>query len=439
MNDPTPISVVIASHGRPGHLLRCLTALRFQAYPRVEVVVVSDRAGLAALRDHPASGCLKTLRFDEENLSRARNLGVKLASGDIVAFIDDDAVAEPTWLSFLSLPLRSEGAAAAVGAVRGRNGISFQSCTPWIDRTAQSYDSGTSAAPSPTPDGAVPKLVGTNMAVRREVLVALGGFDEALRFFLEDADLSLRLSDKGHRVAFAPDAQVLHAFAESTRRTKDRRPLTLFEIGRSLAIFLRKHAEPGAVAAARACFREDERRRAISHMIRGTLGPDEVAPLLATFEAGIEEGTAAEAAPRVDWGTPPAFLPFPTLRPDGRAAGWPSESRGGASRGRRTCRDAHGVRPDDPLSSRGLRLSRILDTVRGALWSVGPQRTAPSIRDARGTGPGGVGPYSSAQNSIRRHNPVTNPMDKPATFCRGGLWSLTFPERSRSTEGLFLE
>jgi GT2 family glycosyltransferase len=317
LNDPTPISVVIASHGRPGHLLRCLTALRFQAYPRVEVVVVSDRAGLAALRDHPASGCLKTLRFDEENLSRARNLGVKLASGDIVAFIDDDAVAEPTWLSFLSLPLRSEGAAAAVGAVRGRNGISFQSCTPWIDRTAQSYDSGTSAAPSPTPDGAVPKLVGTNMAVRREVLVALGGFDEALRFFLEDADLSLRLSDKGHRVAFAPDAQVLHAFAESTRRTKDRRPLTLFEIGRSLAIFLRKHAEPGAVAAARACFREDERRRAISHMIRGTLGPDEVAPLLATFEAGIEEGTAAEAAPRVGWGTPPAFLPFPTLRPDG--------------------------------------------------------------------------------------------------------------------------
>jgi GT2 family glycosyltransferase len=316
LNDPTPISVVIASHGRPGHLRRCLTALRFQAYPRFEVVVVADGAGLSALRDDPAAEYLKTLRFDEENLSRARNLGVAQASGDIVAFIDDDSVAEPTWLSFLSQPLRSDGAAAAVGAVRGRNGISFQSRTPWIDRTAQSFESDTAEAPSPIPGGAVPKLVGTNMAVRREALVSLGGFDERLRFFLEDSDLSLRLADAGHVVAFAPTAQVLHAFAESTRRTKDRRPLTLFEIGRSLAIFLRKHAGTGEVAAATARFLEAERRRVIAHMIRGTCGPEDVAPLLATFEAGVEEGKAAPDLQRADWGIPPEFLPFPALRPD---------------------------------------------------------------------------------------------------------------------------
>jgi hypothetical protein len=153
------------------------------------------------------------------------------------------------------------------------------------------------------------------MAVRRDVLVALGGFDEALRFFLEDADLSLRLADAGHSVAFAPDAQVLHAFAESKRRARDRRPLTLFEIGRSLAIFLRKHAEPGAIAAATARFRENERRRAIMHMVRGTCGPEDVGPLLATFEAGFEDGTALRAAQRPDWGVPPGFFPFPGLRP----------------------------------------------------------------------------------------------------------------------------
>jgi GT2 family glycosyltransferase len=315
LSDPTPISVVIASHGRPGHLRRCLTALRFQSYPRFEVVVVADEAGLSALRDHCALPFLKTARFNEENLSRARNIGVAQASGDIVAFIDDDAVAEPTWLSFLSQPLRSEGAAAAVGAVRGRNGISFQSRTPWVDRTAQSFEPGTSPTPSAVPDGAVPKLVGTNMAVCREVLVSLGGFDESLRFFLEDADLSLRLREAGYGVAFAPDAQVLHAFAESSRRAKDRRPLTLFEIGRSLAIFLRKHAEASNIPDAVARFREDERRRAITHMVRGTLGPEDVGPLLATLDAGIEDGFAARAARGEERGNPPGFVAFPGLDP----------------------------------------------------------------------------------------------------------------------------
>ncbi|MCB2123539.1 MAG: glycosyltransferase, partial [Rhodobacteraceae bacterium] len=56
----------------------------------------------------------------------ARNLGLAAAAGEIVAFIDDDAVPEPRWLARLTAPFADPGIAAAGGFVVGRNGISFQ-------------------------------------------------------------------------------------------------------------------------------------------------------------------------------------------------------------------------------------------------------------------------------------------------------------------------
>lgn len=71
-------------------------------YDDFEIVVVANAKGLAALDGF--KGKIKTVQFDDANISMARNIGIAHSAGEIVAFIDDDAVPEPTWLTYLITP-----------------------------------------------------------------------------------------------------------------------------------------------------------------------------------------------------------------------------------------------------------------------------------------------------------------------------------------------
>ncbi|MFD2439008.1 glycosyltransferase family 2 protein [Paracoccus kondratievae] len=94
-------SVVVISRHRPQALARCLTTLADQTHPRLEVVLVADPASVGIRPDLP----LKRVVFDRANVSAARNEGLALAAGEVVLFIDDDALAEPGWAEALAAPL----------------------------------------------------------------------------------------------------------------------------------------------------------------------------------------------------------------------------------------------------------------------------------------------------------------------------------------------
>lgn len=307
MDEPR-ISVVVVSLGRPEELRRCLIGVAQLDYGPFEIVVVSDAEGLEVTARLPFAAAIKRKEVSEPNISRARNLGAACAGGEILAFIDDDAVPEPTWLRSLAGPFAG-AADAAVGYVRGRNGIGFQSRADAISPMGVTVP--TSAPPAAAvpicPDGFVPKLIGTNMAIRRDVLRRLGGFDESFRFYLEDSDLSLRLAAAGSAVTAVPAAEVHHSFAASPRRAANRAPRDLTDIGRSLALFLRKHAEVQDRTSASAVAREEERRRLLRHMVDGTLEPGDVSRILSTFDAGFDEGLAARHSEPLDIGAPPRF------------------------------------------------------------------------------------------------------------------------------------
>lgn len=286
-------SVVVASNGRPEWLARCLKGLRHLDYPVFEVVVVADTPSLMALADDPVLALCKTVTFDAEHLAEARNAGIAVAAGEVVAFIDDDAVPEPNWLIHHARALETTGAGASVGFVRGRNGLTFQSQAASVDAEAETHAEPAPEAatcPAVLPGRAI-KLVGTNAAIRRDCLLAVGGYDPAFRFYLEDSDISLRLASIGVGLAVAPLAEVHHAFAASGRRTSRRMPRRLFEIGRSTALFLRRH--PGLVAAEmKDRMDRRERRRLLRHMVRGTCEPRDVARLLSDLDAGWSAGLA---------------------------------------------------------------------------------------------------------------------------------------------------
>lgn len=287
-------SVIVSSRGRPSLLMRTLTAIRQLDYPAFEIVVVGDSEALAAARCGPVAE-LKLVSFNEANIASARNLGIAHAAGEVCAFIDDDAVPEALWLRHHAEGLLRTGAVASVGYVRGPDGIGFQSRYETIGRDAVSQ-----AMPAegdkpflPRQRGERPvKLVGTNMAIRRDVLLRLGGFYPSYRYFLEDGDLSLRLAEGGYPVAVAPLAEVHHALAASPQRRRKRTMRTLFDIGRSTAIFLRRHwgsdpqdAFPG--------FAGREGRRLLDAMVRGTLEPRDIRRLMGTLTKGWNEGMRA--------------------------------------------------------------------------------------------------------------------------------------------------
>ena len=148
-------------------------------------------------------------------MATARNLGYRLTSGEILAFIDDDAFAEPGWLEHL-LPFYDD---PTVGAVGGRQ----------IRRLPGELEEGVDAIGRLQPDGTitgnfaadpggpvpVDHLLGANMSFRRSVLDRIGGIHEGYggTCVREETDLCLRVAHAGFRLVYTPDAVVEHLAA----------------------------------------------------------------------------------------------------------------------------------------------------------------------------------------------------------------------------------
>ncbi|KAA2315396.1 glycosyltransferase [Pseudooceanicola sediminis] len=311
-------SVIVVSRGRPAALGLCLTGLSRLAYDAYEIIVVADPDGLAAVARSGLADEVKQVACDVANIAVARNLGVAAAAGEVIAFLDDDSVPEPGWLAHLAQAFARPEVAAAGGFVRARNGISHQFTAASVDRCAETRPVSVDAQEITcltTEPGAGIKTEGTNMAFRRSVLAQLGGFDPAYRFYLEDADLNLRLAERGIVSAVVPLAEVHHHPAESATRRASGVARDLHEVGASTAVFLRRHCPAPERQAAIARLRARRRRSLVAQMVSGRLEPRDVGRLLAGFDAGLAEGMQRECPDLVPLpASAAAFRPFRSRR-----------------------------------------------------------------------------------------------------------------------------
>ncbi len=312
--NPPRASVIVVSRHRPAALRRCVISLQQQDHPDFEVIIVADPQGIAIVNEMGLT--IKLVGFDEPNISAARNAGLRVATGDVIAFIDDDAVAEPTWLTRLTLPLISNQVVASTGFIRGRNGISYQWRAFEVDHLGQDHPlEVTSLTTRAATKQRAVKTQGTNCAFRRETLLQIGGFDPALRFFLDEADVNLRLAGYG-LTAIEPLAEVHHGFQASARRRADRVPLSLYEIAASTAVFLRRHAGNVALTPGLLRLRSDQESRLRRLQTQKKLSATEVRALMESLETGWANGLTRhldELDPIASSDT--RFLPFDDTGP----------------------------------------------------------------------------------------------------------------------------
>jgi O-antigen biosynthesis protein len=309
------VSLIIVSRHRAAMLQRTIAAVRLQDYLALELVVVADPSSAAAVRGVQLP--IKVVQFDQANVSAARNAGIAAAAGELVAFLDDDAVPEPTWISRLMAPFANPNVRAATGFVRGRNGISDQWRACDVDQFGWDHSLAVDRHAVTLLAGNVLRAVkaqGTNCAFRRADLLVLGGFDDGYRFYLDDADISLRLAALGGLTAVVPDAVVQHGFAASDRRRADRVPLCLHDIGASTAYFLRRHAPKADFAVQKRTHFHAQKVRLLRHMVQGGLEPRDIGPLLDSLDRGWGDGLARDlTGPMPLSDAKVAFLPLGTM------------------------------------------------------------------------------------------------------------------------------
>lgn len=300
-----PLSVIVISRGRPQLLALCLAALAQQTHPDIEVVLVADPGSVGIRPDLN----LKRVSFDQPNVSAARNQGLALAAGEIVAFIDDDATAFPNWAAELAAGFDDPRVLAATGFTLGPWARQWQAKAERIgaDGLSRPFALTDNAALPASQDGPV-STIGTNCAFRRDALLHLGGFDPAFAYYLDESDVNWRMSRAfpDALTAIRPQAQVIHGIAAGPLRTGGGVPSSLHQVGHSTALFTRRHQ--GVMPDLQTL----QRKRLLRHMVAGRLDPFGIAPLLTSLRDGMAEGQGLPLPP-LPVPLPddaPAFLPL---------------------------------------------------------------------------------------------------------------------------------
>ncbi|MDN7718693.1 glycosyltransferase [Burkholderia gladioli] len=213
------VSVVICTYNRRDYLERCLDYLRHQTCSDFEVIVVNGPSddGTQDVLDRHADR-IKIAQNPKRNLSVSRNIGIELADGDVIAFIDDDAIPFDDWIENLlreynGRPMTTAGLG---GPAYYAGSFWFQAQDNGINKYANAKVNIDSAEIGR--DGWYRYNTGTNATFSSRHLRAANGFDEQFDYYLDESELCFRLQAQGKLIGYSDDVIVRHEFAQSHNR-----------------------------------------------------------------------------------------------------------------------------------------------------------------------------------------------------------------------------
>lgn len=229
MSSPS-VSVVIPTYNRAAFLGAAVASIRAQTYPCTEIVIVDDGSSDNTAQVVAALGeGIRYVKQANAGPAAARNRGIREAGGDLVAFLDTDDRWLPDKLALQVEILQRDPAVALVCAdmaIEGADGAR------WVDsnfaqRGLQAFFAKLDGRPVPDAPRRLLKINFINTSTvlaRRDVLLALNGFDTRLRYG-EDLELWLRVAAR-HAVACVPSVQEIRV-EHATNVTKSVEPMLL--------------------------------------------------------------------------------------------------------------------------------------------------------------------------------------------------------------------
>lgn len=216
-----PLTVGICTRDRHQSLLRCVRSLRHAA-DLIDRIVIADDASVQPvepiLREALGSDApegLMVLRAEQRiGLSAGRNRVAEAARTPYVLYLDDDAAL-----------LSRDSVAAGIAVVDADPSVAAVAFAQ-ADGEGRLYPPGAQPSPATRPS-LVRSFIGFAHLLRREPLMALGGFREMLTLTGEERELSFRLLDAGYRIVYLPDAPVAHVTDPGGRDTRSWLHLTV--------------------------------------------------------------------------------------------------------------------------------------------------------------------------------------------------------------------
>ena len=203
------ISVIVCTYnGSHKWLAECFRHLKKIDYPNYEVIVVDD-GSTDRFTDCARDYGFRLIRTPNLGLGNARNTGLSAATGEIVAYIDDDAYPDPDWLKYVAATFLHTDFV-------GVGGPNLPPCGDgWVAECVANSPGGPIHVM--LTDRQAEHIPGCNMAYRKSALLEIGGFDERFRVAGDDVDVCWSLQKRNWKLGFSPAAVVWHHCRNSVR------------------------------------------------------------------------------------------------------------------------------------------------------------------------------------------------------------------------------
>jgi GT2 family glycosyltransferase len=207
---------VIATYNRCSDLKKCIDSLSNLTVKPYEIIVADSNStdGTRRLKD---SYPIRYISIDHKNRQVARNAGISVAEGEIMAFLDDDVVVDEEWLKWLLQPYSDSNVGGVGGRVipHGEPKDFFHPVKHSEIGKVRKNGMVLGNFDTPTPEQIeVDTLQGCNMSFKKELLLKIGGFDENFEgnCFRDDTDLCFRVRNLGYKLVYQPKALVWHMY-----------------------------------------------------------------------------------------------------------------------------------------------------------------------------------------------------------------------------------